>query len=282
MIRNVKNTTTSTIEICGTLIPGNATVDLLASCTMIELTESNELITCLANETLKLETEISGQYYSSPNAIRIVQNIPQIFPTDDQGKMFIVNKSMFNGFTTCFTHVGDNLTTGEIGGGPPLSWDTSYRMDSYWQTYEDNPNIPIGFKRHTAKIQFIDEVQIKEGTVYYEECLPGSYIDMKLECPPTYVFMYKGVPYINMTGQFLVIEHYVINHPIQNNVPMGDELNTEVASQVIPSYMIFKLDVTVPSHDKKSRGYFQLEIHRQRTVNLDNLIDGNDIVPYTS
>jgi hypothetical protein len=176
-----------------------------------------------------------------------------------------------------FTCNGDG--TG-IGDGERMCWDASITDEGYWLTHEDDADIPEGMKRHSVTISFRDSIWIKEGTIYYMNAMKNSYVDMFVLCPPTGVFMYLNQLYVNMTGNYLVVDHYLNRHPIQGSVPIGDELNTETCSQELPSFLSFRLSATVPIEDVSSYGYMEMEIYRNRTVDLDDLINVS-IIPYT-
>ena len=64
------------------------------------------------------------------------------------------------------------------------------------------------------------------------------------------------------------IVHYVIRHPLQGTVPMGDELNTETCSDELPNNYKFWVEVTVPEADVISNGVISLELYRRRTTIL--------------
>jgi hypothetical protein len=121
-------------------------------------------------------------------------------------------------------------------------------------------------KQISVTIQFCDSIWLKEGTIYYMDCDKGSYIDMEVLCPNGGYYMYLGQVYQNTTGNDLAVDHYLFRHPMQDNVPMGDELNTETCSQELPSYLKFRLTVTVPEADVTSYGYMEVELYRRRTV----------------
>jgi hypothetical protein len=184
-------------------------------------------------------------------------------PKDSEGKLFNRAESRPLNCTTCFTTCGDtNGGTPVIGGGNRLAWDAS--VASGW--VDDESGAPEGMKQFSVTIQFCDSIWLKEGTIYYMDCDKGSYIDMEVLCPNGGYYMYMGQVYQNTTGNDLVVDHYLFKHPMQDNVPMGDELNTETCSQELPSYLKFKLIVTVPEADVTSYGYMEIEVYRIRTV----------------
>lgn len=183
------------------------------------------------------------------------------FIKDIEGKLFTRAESRPLQCTTCFTTCGD--TDGEtpvIGAGNRLAWDASISGD--WTT----EGIPTGYKQASVIISFCDSIWLKEGTLYYIGSSKGSYVDMVVLCPNGYYYMYLGEVKQNTSGNDLVVDHYLFKHPLQGDVPMGDEINTETCSQELPSYLKFKLIVTVPVADVTSYGYMELELYRKRTV----------------
>jgi hypothetical protein len=150
-----------------------------------------------------------------------------------------------------------------IGDGIRISWDASNA--SGWFT----EGVPSGYKRFSVDWQYCDSVWIKEGTIYYMNVMKNSTSDMEVLCPNGLYFMYLGQVYQNTTGSDLVVDHYMMRHPLQGDVPMGDELNTETCSQELPSYLKYRFYVTVPESDVSSYGYMEIELYRRRTVVLD-------------
>ncbi|MHA1787855.1 MAG: hypothetical protein ACTSXT_01380 [Candidatus Helarchaeota archaeon] len=179
---------------------------------------------------------------------------------DESGKLFVRAESRPINCTTCFTTCGDILGNNpQIGAGNRLEWDASN---------EDDFNVisGTGFKKKEITIQFCDSIWIKEGTIYYMNCLKNSTLDIEILCPPESYYMYLGQLQQNTTGDWLVVDHYLLKHPLQGSVPMGDELNTESCSQELPPYLKYKITITVPEDDFVSYGYIEIELYRKRTV----------------
>jgi len=191
---------------------------------------------------------------------------PVSSPLDSDNKPFVRAESRPLDCTTCFTSCGDFLATGSIpnaiGGGNRLDWDAS--ISEQWTT----DGAPSGFKQRKVEVQFCDSVWIKEGTFYYMNVLKGSYLDMEVICPHGGYYMYLGEIQQNLTGSDLVVEHYIYKAGMQGDCPMGDELNTETCSQELPSYLKFRLTITIPVSDTESNGSLLLELYRKRTVIL--------------
>lgn len=185
-------------------------------------------------------------------------------PTDPDNKPYVRAESRPIDCTTVFTTVGDSMPQGSIpgviGGGNRMEWDAS--QSGEWTT----DGAPEGMKKKVIEIQFCDSVWIKEGTVYYKNAEKGSYIDMRLLCPPGGYYMYLTQVQQNTGEDDLEIDHYIRKHPVQGDVPMGDELNTETCSQEMPNYIKMELTITIPATDESSFGYVELELYRKRTV----------------
>jgi hypothetical protein len=182
---------------------------------------------------------------------------------DASGKLYTRSESRPLDCTTVFTTCGDTLGENEdIGSGSRLAWDAS--VADGW--VDDQNGAPDGTKQFSVVIQFCDSIWLKEGSLYYMNCMKGSYADMTVLCPNGGYYMYLGQVYQNTTGNDLVVDHYLMKHPLQDDVPMGDELNTETCSQELPSYLKFRWTITVPEDDVASYGYMELEVYRRRSV----------------
>jgi hypothetical protein len=233
-----------------------------------------DVLTAITNQQVVVHNA-DGAITDVSNAILHLQEKVTDDLKDENNRSYVVSKSQKPGYTTVFTSAGDDAG---IGDGNMLAWDASITDAGYWLTNSDDASVPSGMKRHTCQIQFKDAVAIKEGTVYYMNASKGSYADMYLVCPHGQGFLYMGEVYANVSGSNLKVDHWLNRHPIQGDVPMGDELNTECCSQDIPSSLIFQLEVTVPESDVTSFGYFEMEIYRERTVDLDDDITSGAIV----
>ena len=199
------------------------------------------------------QIDFEDNYKSSSNQ--------DIQPHDTEGKCYVRAESRPLNCTTCFTTCGD--TDGDnpnIGNGGRMAWDAA--DPSGWTTV----GAPSGFKQFSTIVSFCDSIWLKEGTIYYMNCMKGSYCDMEVICPSGYYFLYNGAP--AQAQEDTIVDHYLFKHPMQGSVPMGDELNTETCSQELPTYLQFKFSVTVPEGDEESYGYMEMEIYRTRTVVL--------------
>jgi len=229
-------------------------------CTCVLMNNGQFQTTVLCYDDITQEEEgtiatVVGNHIPTP----LPQEDP--FLKDQQGKLWVKAESRPLNCTTLFTTRGDVVgASPDIGEGPRMEWDAS--VPGEWTTV----GAPTGYKRKVIDIQFCDSIWLKEGSVYYMGAKKGSRIDMEIVCPNGGYYIYLGEVRQNTTGNDLVIEHYVNDLPIQGDVPMGDELNTETCSQELPNYLKFKLEVTIPESDVDSYGYAVMEIYRQRTV----------------
>lgn len=188
---------------------------------------------------------------------------------DDEGRPFLRAESKPTDMTTYFTTKGDIST--EIGGGAELKFNFN-------NTDDDVTDPPTGFKQKKICCSFIDIVRLKEGTVYWENMPFGSHIDLCLgvedwDDDPTKGWYLKndGTPAQNKTGEPLMIAKFVNDSPMMGDCAMGDEMNTEAASNDIPAGTIFGILVTVPSSVTTTdnvHGAVVMELYRKRTVIL--------------
>ena len=184
-------------------------------------------------------------------------------PVDDEGRTFVRAESKPTTMTTYFTSSGDSAT--EIGGGTKLFFDFN----------NDDDEIIIDSEHRTKMVMctFMDVVRLKEGTLYWENMPFGSHIDLCLGVPDgAYYYKNDGTLAQNNTGEPLRIARFVNDSPMMGSCPMGDELNTEAASNDIPIGTIFGFTVSVPSSVGMSdncHGAVLMEMYRVRTVVLE-------------
>ena len=179
-------------------------------------------------------------------------------PTAPDGKQIMLTSSRPDGTHTVFTGASDDIPGNTIGEGNHFVWDFSNATGDI--------TAPSGFKRKRVVAQFIDNVWIKEGAVYFFNKVKGSYIDMYLMCP-------TGEVYLDATGspvvatEDTVVIHQVIKHHVQGSAPMGDELNTEAATldPTPPNYQVW-FEITVPDTDSTSNGHIEIELYRERSI----------------
>jgi hypothetical protein len=181
------------------------------------------------------QMEFESSYKSGTNK--------NLVPIDEYGKLHTRAESRPPDRTTQFTTRGDSTTLGRNKGK---------RLDFDFENMTDDVEAPQGFKRKRMDISFIEVIRIKEGTFYFHNAPKGSYFDVYIYHPNSAV------------GQ---LEHYVVEHPAQGSVPMGDEINTEAASGEIPAGLILRLEVTTPSavNEPFFNGCVEIEVYRQYT-----------------
>lgn len=163
--------------------------------------------------------------------------------------------------TTYFTTRGDSATA--IGDGKEIKWDFSNSDDIV--TDSITTSVPSGYKRKRMKLSFVDEVRVKEGSLYWENATFGCYIDFWIICPDgEYYYDRSGTP--QQANGDTPIVHYVNRHFLMGNCTMGDELNTEAANDdPIPSNYELWVEITVPDGNSNCHGAGELEVYRERT-----------------
>lgn len=159
------------------------------------------------------------------------------------GKPYVRSESRPLDMTTCFANHGDSSTV--IGGGTAFKWnaaiDTFTDVDANFMKFE----IDFGFK---------DEVAIKEGSIYWWDVDWYGQIEMITYLPAAF------------SGSVDVPLNKFVSHFIHGDCPMGDELNTECASNKIPAYIRHKFIVTIPKTATLARGFMSLEVYRTNTI----------------
>ena len=187
----------------------------------------------------------------------------------------------YNSYVNAATPVPIPLNTPIIGEGKHWSWDFSNDDDIVTEDLYGNA-LRAGRKAKAIKGNFIDDVWIKEGALYFFNAPKGCEFSIGVMCPP-------GVPYpnndaisnnwsyeehpecykVNNTGKYLMTSHYMIKHRIQGDTPMGDEFNTEACQDnALPTYYQLWFYIETDTSDEVSNGVGQLEIYRQRSVIL--------------
>jgi hypothetical protein len=163
--------------------------------------------------------------------------------------------------TTYFTMRGDSATG--IGDGEIMTWDFSNSNNIV--TDSITTEIPSGYKRKRIILSFVDQIHIKEGTMYWENAPYGCHIDFWVICPSGQYYLDRDViPHLASEDTPLV--HYVNHHRILGTCYMGDELNTESANEdAVPSNYELWVEITTPNTDETSKGHSELEIYRERT-----------------
>jgi hypothetical protein len=192
---------------------------------------------------------------------------------DNEGRWYVRADSRPKKWDICFTGAGDDIQNNGIASGKEFSWDFSNNDDL-------DPSPPSGYKRKIIQFQFMDDIKIKEGTVYFYDIPKGCYMDFYIVCPPG---GYYGRKYLDENNdlqiqiaqatEYIKFARWIAHYRITGSAPMGDELNTEAADEdLVPSYMLWQIEITTPDTDSSSYGHFILEIYRARTVYFEPLV----------
>lgn len=209
-----------------------------------------------------------------------IKNVKQKLDKSLEGRTIVRADSRPRDYTINFVSRGDSLTS--IGDGKILFWDFSNANDLVTDSL--TTTIPVNMKRKRIPIGFSESVYIKEGTIYFFDCPKGQYLDLYVVCKsggyykdpngtiPGSALGLLGEDFYTLAVVDTPIIHYVNYHHMQGSCPMGDELNTEGATESsLPTqqngYQIW-LEVTTPSTDVISNGVVEIEIYRERTILL--------------
>lgn len=218
---------------------------------LIWVTEDNsEYITTIniTNPANSDQTDFENNYKNNANE--------PLQPKTEDGKIFVRAESRPLETTTCFTGIGDSIDG--IGDGQTFSWDFSNNDD------EITPS-GVDYRRKRIEFKFLDSVWMKEGTLYFYNMPKGSYADVYIVCP-TGAYYKDNNGNIHQATEDTIIAHYVMHHPMEGTVAMGDELNTECCSNEIPTYYKFWIDITIPDESgTTAHGNFEIELYRKRT-----------------
>jgi len=190
-----------------------------------------------------------------------------VVEVNDEGKQVVISTSRPKGTHTCFMMRDDDITNQKIGQGRFIDWDFSNSDDI--TTSEIGSPIPSGYKRKRIVLKFLDPIWLKEGAIYFFNVPKGAYVDYYVVCPAGEIYLKNdGTPAV-ASGDTPII-HYVCGHRMQGDCPMGDELNTEAASEnPQPTNYVFWIEITTPDTDNTSNGYASIESYRTRSVILE-------------
>lgn len=211
-----------------------------------------------------------------------IKKVPQKTDRSIDNRQIVRADSRPRGHMTCFTCRGDSLTA--IGDGTTMAWDFS-NADNIVTDSITKP-IPANHKRKRLEIGFSEKIYIKEGTLYFHNAPKGQYLDFWVICKTGGVY---DDPNGTIPGSAIgldpdrmytqaqtdtVVTHYVNQQYMQGSCPMGDELNTEGASEAgLPTQMskyVLWCEITTPTTDITSNGYASIELYRPRSVLLPN------------
>jgi hypothetical protein len=184
-------------------------------------------------------------------------------PTMADGRPIVMANSRPVGYQTMFTMAGD--TASGIGDGAHLEWDFS--NDDYIVASGINHHGQF-MKQKRLTMSFLDNVYVKEGCLYFHGAKKGSFVNFDIVCPSG-AYYYDRDLNPTQASEDTIIVRYVNRHHFYGDCPMGDELNTESATEnAIPSNYVLAVDIFVPESDNDSYGYGELEIYRERTILL--------------
>lgn len=184
----------------------------------------------------------------------------EIVPRSADGRPLTIAVSRPRRYQTSFTTRCDDLVNSLVGKGKAIWWDFS--------NSDDEVTAPSGYKRKRIELQWIDPVYLKEGTLYFHNALKGSYFDLYIVCPDGQYFLKNdGTP--ELATEDTPFAQYINHHFFQGDCSMGDELNTETATEdPLPTNYKVWVEITVPESDTSSNGYGELEVYRQRTITI--------------
>lgn len=210
-----------------------------------------------------------NEYKDSSNTL------PASHPDEDsRGRWVIKTESRRRDWETIFAGIGDDLQGETEGRGTPFLFDFSVPVeDTRWIT------APAGYKRQQINWQFLDPVNIKEGTIYFYDIPKGSYYDFYIVCPAGGYYYkktydpstYEVIKTPTLATEDTIFTRWVCNYYMEGSAPMGDELNTEAAAEYsIPSYFIWRAEYTIPEVTdwELAHGHWTLELYKPRSVVL--------------
>jgi hypothetical protein len=240
------------IEDVDVQIAAGQTLDVWNLISAAVLAKSRDMIPYIVNK--QLIGNNGNKTLDPAETLSYAQN-PQ--PLSADGKALVRADSRPIGTTTYFTSRGDSAG---IGDGNNMWW-------SFADTDDDIASPPAGWKGKEIDLTFADEVWLKEGTIYFHNALPKSYVHLMILCPDQGFYLDRDGAVQQASGDVL-INRYVNHHHICGDCPMGDELNTEGSSNAIPAGYIFRTAIYVPDTDSASHGNIEMELYRKRTYLL--------------
>ena len=262
-------------DLSGIVIPANGAVDIGGGeQQLIDLSASNDLLDALIQGTSSFQVNDGIRDLDMYEGIDLIRKVNVSPDLDNLGRWVVRSESRPKNAETVFTGAGDDIENNIIGGGQTLSWDFS-------DSENDDPNPPTGFKRKRVRWNYLDGVYMKEGAAYFYNAPKGTYMDFYLIAPQG--AYYEKIYYDRATNKSTrvlaqaldgeaYVTHWVIHYMIEGDCPMGDELNTEAASDIIaPQEYIWEIVVTVPevTNYEDFHGHVILECYRPRSIVFD-------------
>ena len=181
---------------------------------------------------------------------------------DSEGRQYQRTETKPLNTTTYFTSCGDIIGSNPvIGEGTRFDWDAS--ISENW--IDDEHGAPEGTKQLIKEAEFCDSIWLKEGKIFFQNCVKESYFDLYIVCLPGGYYINNEEIRQNNTGEDLEIEHYIIKHPLMGNCSAGLSIRPETCSPEMPTYMKVKTIITIPESDNISNGCFEAMLFRSRT-----------------
>jgi len=276
-VRVIKNHTEEDLILndLGITIPANSAVDIGGNeSKLIELASSESLLQALIQGVDKYQINDGDRDLSLSEGIDLIRKIYKPTSSDSLGRWIVRVDSRRKSWDTAFQGSGDDVQNMKEGEGAPFLFDFSAPIDDNRWVNED---VPVGYKQQSIKWNFMDPVYVKEGSVYFFSMPKGSYIDF-------YVGVTQGYPYdikipdenYNITRilktctvPYLRFAHWAMHLYLEGSCPMGDELNTESAAEVLAyPFHVFECVVTVPEVTgwQDAHGHWVIELYKPRTV----------------
>lgn len=273
--RIIKNYTDSDFvltDLGNQIIPAHGALDIGGNeSRLVELASSDSVLEVLAQglDNFQLNDGIKDLGFSE--GIDLIRRIQRLTTTDKFGKWIVRSDSRKSNYDTVFTGRGDKESPKEYHAGTWFRWDFSASSaDERWIQAGE------GYKTQRIIWKFFDGVLLKEGAIYQFNMPKGSYVNLYIKIPAGTYFYKKVLNSSNEVEKVLtqvdeetIIHRWVIDYPVEGSAPMGDELNTESATEEsAPDYATWVADITVPEVEgwQEAHGHFTLEIYRYNTI----------------
>ena len=192
--RIIKNYTDEDLEIedlGDVLIPANGALDIGGNeQRFIELASSEDLFNALVKGIDSYQVNDGLKDLTMSQGTDLIRKIQRATEIDELGRWVVRSDSRKTDWDTVFQGAGDDMVTGEIGGGVPFRFDCEAEADDIrWRT---DDSIPTGYKRQRIDFTFNDWVFVKEGTLYFYNMPKGAYVNMWIVAPPNAFLVEKN------------------------------------------------------------------------------------------
>lgn len=274
--RIIKNYTDTDIiigDLGSVIIPANGALDVGGNeSRLLELATSDDLLAVISRGIHSVQVNDGTRDLSFSEGIDTIRKIQRPTSIDRFGRWVVRADSRRYEYETVFSGSGDDLNTRRIGDGTPFKWDFSDGTSEFLP--EEN------YHRYLTQWNFIDGVYLKEGTMYFFNAPKGSFANFYLVVPAGYPYNHKSFDMITsdvsstirIADKDVVVNRWLVNFWMEGDAPMGDELNTEAASEFIaPEYIRYISEIKVPNVQgwQDFHGHFNLEIYRPLSSNFD-------------